>query len=1357
LDVLHGRVIKHLSVEFAIHYVSCIRNKLLVGGVMANDFHWATRFRQTMVDQESFAMGKVTSLPLIYTAFSTSGRFMVSLGYTGSGIYASEVIDFGTGKRIRLEKDFFILDSEIEDVQPVFSDDETMIAGVDAEHVMVFSLETGKLKLLLNLPLKYNGRITFSSDSKSIFVVGYDRKARQWDIATGKLMRVYAAHTERVTGVSVSKSWGLLATGSEDGSVHIWSIKGERDLVASAPSEQIADVRMVPASGHTDSIRDITLSTDGRLLLTGSSDRTAIIWNVQRGLPLRRLERDKEGITATAFSPGSRLILTGSNDGRVRLRRAVDGREIWQFKSGSSIDSAMFSGDGRMAMVVSGGFCWIWDVHRGEEVMRLGGNRSYLVAATFSPDGDRIASIDRDGVLRFWGRMSGRELFSKEGFGGAIGIRYAMGGQQLMVITKTAVQIIDSRGKILNRISGSFDRADDACFTPDGRRVVITGRSGLELRDAMTGAVRARVPHSEFADHPRVTSDGRKLLASVHEGIQTWSLENINASAMKFGKYRGTGLHALSFSPNGQDLLLCSDLTCRLWSMNTGQEYQRLVAYDTEHYLTKAGGRGQFVSDDRIATYEKDLTSSVVAIHFWDRRSGALKQTMRVSVKESPLDELHVAFSVDGGKVAVAYGTDVTVWQVAGQRELLRLSGIQYPVSSLAFSPDGHELVTTSEVDVLKGTPADYKKGLPVRLWNISTGKEKDFGDFRGGAAQVLFTRDGRRIIAIQSGGWISIFDRNSGDELQGFLPFNTSVITSSAISADGNLLLVGTGTDGAALIDLKSQRLRYHFQEQAPGVDSVAFSVDGKYAVTGGKDNTTVFYDLSSGSWAAKLVSTGAYEKGAWAVVTPDGRYDSSQPGNVRAFSYVMRDDPFQPLPVDIFMREYYEPRLLGRILAGENMPPVKVLSELNRVQPVVRIDSVEMESGNTVRVTVEVREGVGKNHQRSGARDLRLMRDGQLVAYAPRKSGAISLSDGTARFTFGHIKLSSMNEHEVKFSAYAFNNDGIKSATASKVFDPPINLFKRTPRAYLVSIGVNRYENAAWNLTYAANDAESFQRVIPDQLKRSGRFAEDDVVSIPLISREGSETAATKARIKAVFDLLAGKPIDPDVLASIPEADRIRPANPEDTLIITYSGHGYADINREFYLFPHDIGVGSKRSVAHDVLRHLVSSEELSLWLRDVDAGDIVMIIDACNSAASVEGSGFKPGPMGSRGLGQLAYDKGMRILAASQAESQALESSLILHGALTYSLVEEGIKQHLADYWPQDNRIMMNEWLNYAVKRVPKLIREIQSGSISTAHRGASSVIQESGNLSPYAQQPSLFDFHKRRRDILLAGTN
>jgi uncharacterized caspase-like protein len=107
-------------------------------------------------------------------------------------------------------------------------------------------------------------------------------------------------------------------------------------------------------------------------------------------------------------------------------------------------------------------------------------------------------------------------------------------------------------------------------------------------------------------------------------------------------------------------------------------------------------------------------------------------------------------------------------------------------------------------------------------------------------------------------------------------------------------------------------------------------------------------------------------------------------------------------------------------------------------------------------------------------------------------------------------------------------------------------------------------------------------------------------------------------------------------------------------------------------------------------------VSSDELSRWLRDVDAGELVMIVDACHSAAAIANTDFKPGPMGSRGLGQLSYDKGMRILTATQADNVALEANKVRQGLLIYALLEDGLRAWQADYKPKDKSILLTEWL-------------------------------------------------------------
>jgi uncharacterized caspase-like protein len=223
---------------------------------------------------------------------------------------------------------------------------------------------------------------------------------------------------------------------------------------------------------------------------------------------------------------------------------------------------------------------------------------------------------------------------------------------------------------------------------------------------------------------------------------------------------------------------------------------------------------------------------------------------------------------------------------------------------------------------------------------------------------------------------------------------------------------------------------------------------------------------------------------------------------------------------------------------------------------------------------------------------------------------------------------------------------------------------------------------------------------------------------------------------------------------------------ATPDDLVILTFSGHGYTERNGAFYLLPSD--ADSDRDIPPTSLPSFVSSEELSEWLRDVDAGQMAMIIDACHSAASVDIPGFKPGPMGDRGLGQLAYDKGMRILAASQADDIALEIENLHHGLLTYALVQEGLRPGKDGKIPADlaghGQVTLEDWLKYGEQRTPSLYEDIREGKIKVvAYETSPDNEARSRDPKPnpaflnqvlqHAQTPSLFDFHKENLQVVL----
>jgi uncharacterized caspase-like protein len=212
---------------------------------------------------------------------------------------------------------------------------------------------------------------------------------------------------------------------------------------------------------------------------------------------------------------------------------------------------------------------------------------------------------------------------------------------------------------------------------------------------------------------------------------------------------------------------------------------------------------------------------------------------------------------------------------------------------------------------------------------------------------------------------------------------------------------------------------------------------------------------------------------------------------------------------------------------------------------------------------------------------------------------------------------------------------------------------------------------------------------------------------------------------------------------------------------VILTISSHGYTSKDGMFYIVPSDSGQSAGQGLTKELQDKWISSDELSAWMRDVDAGDLAMIVDTCHSAATVEEPGFKPGPMGSRGLGQLAYDKGMRILAASQADDVALESEKLKQGLLTYALVHDGLAARQA----QDTAtgtITLDGWLQYGADRVPTLFQEVLVGHVQKFGADSKETnidVQLSGGTSSLSkpnafQQPSFFNFRKQTESILLA---
>jgi uncharacterized caspase-like protein len=496
------------------------------------------------------------------------------------------------------------------------------------------------------------------------------------------------------------------------------------------------------------------------------------------------------------------------------------------------------------------------------------------------------------------------------------------------------------------------------------------------------------------------------------------------------------------------------------------------------------------------------------------------------------------------------------------------------------------------------------------------------------------------------------------------------------------------------------------------------------------------------------------------------------------------MADAPWQSLPSQTFMRDYFEPELLRKTVdctladsCARVLRPVRDIARLNRLLPEVRILDVKLaeDAPGQVVVDVELQEtGDPRNGMTSGLFGVKLLLNDRQLEQIPghfeqpvapdieawREANALVRDEqGKWRGSFQVAVPTHHGGEAMEFAAYAFNADRVKSDTARRSWTPPPSpaMPLRPRRAFVLTIGVDDYAEKRLDLNFAVADAT----VIGDRLAAIPGYEMRHIRLTSAPARDGKPARqVTRDDIRGALSLLAGFPPEMDQmirLADVHGATALEETNPDDIVIISYSGHGHADASGNFVLVPSDARWPGDAD--GPVPQTVISAADLTIWLGFMQASEIAFIIDACHSGASVQTPDFKPGPMGDTGLGQLAFDKGIRILAATQADDVALELSSLKQGLLTAAL-GEGLDAggRLADA-NRDGTVLLDEWLRYAVARLPSLSEEARRGNIggAMAARGVRVVMRRPAGVAeaPRVQQPSLFDFNPAPSAVVLRG--
>ncbi|KAM7360935.1 WD repeat domain 37 [Cochliomyia hominivorax] len=238
-----------------------------------------------------------------------------------------------------------------------------------------------------------------------------DHTACIWGIESGRCLLQYTGHVGSVNSIKFHQNRDLVLTGSGDGTAHIWqaavnwevSKKGHSseeeldDSDGQAEDRDRVDTLRTPLceftgpGGHLSVVVAADWLPNMDQIITGSWDRTAILWDVETRDPLQPLTGHDHELTHVSAHPTQRLVVTASRDSTFRLwdfRDPIPGVSVFQGHT-ESVTSTVFTKDDK---VVSG------SDDRTVKVWELRNMRSALTTIRTDASVNRLA-VSSGGII----------------------------------------------------------------------------------------------------------------------------------------------------------------------------------------------------------------------------------------------------------------------------------------------------------------------------------------------------------------------------------------------------------------------------------------------------------------------------------------------------------------------------------------------------------------------------------------------------------------------------------------------------------------------------------------------------------------------------------------------------------------------------------------------------------------------------------------------------------------------------------------------------------------------------------------------------------------------------------------------
>lgn len=1030
-------------------------------------------------------------------------------------------------------------------------------------------------------------------------------------------------------------------------------------------------LKIIVQSGHYAPVMTVDYSPDGKLIITGSEDKTLKLWEAATGREIRTFNGHTKSVTGVKFSPNGKKIVSSSYFENIAIVWDVaTGEQLITIKDSlDAIRNAIFNPNGDNNQVLTGGHetnAILWDIKTGKKVQEYHQKPSTcyqcIPSLQFNKDGSKLITGSGDRTTILWDVASADTIHTYQFTAGSCSScksSAALSSNEKYIATGESsgkLNLLEANsGKVIYELVEDEDYKS-VQFSLDNKYIAaILGYYGvLKVWEVETGKEVLSVKNKKGIKAVAFSSNSKNIaVANTNGTASIWNIATQKVALQLKGivnrpatprlnqsqVYYLDKLNEVKLSEDGNTLAFFKQSkNVILWDLQQGKASKKLVGH--KELVTCLS----FNSDNtKIATGSIDRT-----IILWDAKTGA-------AIKELKSHSgmlFSVDFSADGTQlVSNSWDGTSVLWNVTTGKMISRFNVHGSSPYSAAITPNNLYLITGGLDKALRLTEVDTRVSV------------KEFIGHTDVAGDICFSSDAN---IFATAGWdkkVRIWDINSGLIIKK-LTGHQGAVFSIDIDKEDKYIVSGSDDKTARLWDFKTGKLIKIFSGHNGAITYVKITPDSKRLITSSRDGSVKIWDIESGHEILTHFSLGENE---WLVKTPQGFFDATGLAQQNLFFV----EGTKTYSLDQFFDKFYQPGVMKKALNSINKHDDRqgsIFNELKKSPPpnvTILSPSTNNESKQRgVELIVSIANTGG------GIDEIKIMHNGKRIRFDDDLSRIPSKGYDMTK-TYNLLLLPGDNNITVS----AFSKGRIESKKAIVTIN--YKGAKKIANCYVLSVGINEYKNAELNLNYAKADANGFAETI--NKKGEGLFKNISVTTI-------YNTAATKDRILSAIDSLSLQ------------------VQPEDVFIFYYAGHGGVS-DGEFYFIPTDnVSLYQKSKLD----KSAISAKLLQEKFQKIKALKQIILLDACHAGASTEVLAQR-GSSSEKALAQMSRSEGIHVLAAAGSEQQATEFGSLGHGVFTYVLIEAISGK--ADGAPKDGKVTIYELISYLDDQVPEVSQKFQ----------------------------------------------